>query len=102
MREDKAGEKRGRRARGARGPRSFQPSVRLRPSVSGSSALRQAQGIPSLSRDERLALRSHLSRGPQQQPFVQAPGAVTLQIEADVAVPGGLELADNRGADLGV
>src|SRR5919197_1012261 len=42
------------------------------------------------------------SRGTQQQPFVQTSRPVSLQIEADVAVSRDLELADDRGANLGI
>src|SRR5262245_8459275 len=37
----------------------------------------------------------------QQQSFVQTAGAITLEIEADIAIAGGFELADDRRIDLG-
>src|SRR3989304_2994073 len=44
--------------------------------------------------------RRNVSRRPQQQPFVEAAGPVALEIERDVSIPGGLDLAYDRGPRL--
>src|SRR5204862_2982754 len=40
------------------------------------------------------------SHRPEQQPFIEAAGAIPLQIEADETVPDGLQLADDRRCHL--
>src|SRR5262245_6061406 len=43
-----------------------------------------------------------LLRRTEDESFVQTSEAVTLQIEADVPVAGGLQFAHDRGIDLGL
>src|SRR5438128_10045421 len=94
MLEDTEGERPERPAPAAPAARGFQPSD------CGSPSSQRKFSLGGLHALRVLQVLNLGSRGPQQQPFVQAARAVTLQIEADVAVTGGLELADNRGADL--
>src|SRR5467141_958812 len=47
-----------------------------------------------------FALRAVLVGRPQQEPLVETAGPVALQVEGNVPVPDGLELADDGGAHV--